>query len=83
MAWRLVPLYEEEIYLQEPPALQFKLRAGKTAFGNAAPLTVKREPSDAELSSSTYVFLGGHVHETTSTAIRDLWLDSGFEVETF
>lgn len=83
MAWRLVPLYEEEEYLQEAPGLRFRLRAGKTAFGNAAPLTVKRDPSDAELTSSTYVFLGGHVHETTNPAIRDLWLNSGFEVETF
>ncbi len=82
MAWRLVPLYEEEVYVQEAPGLQFRLRAGRTAFGEAAPLTVKREPSDAELSS-TYVFLGGHVHETTDPEIRDLWLNSGFEVETF
>lgn len=82
MAWRLVSLYEEEEYLQEGPGLRYRLRAGKTAFGPGAPLTVKREPSDAELNS-TYVFLGGHVHETTDPAIRDLWLNSGFEVEEF
>lgn len=83
MAWRLVPLYEEEEYLQEPPSLRFTLYAGKTAFGNAAPLTVKRDPSDAEITASTYVFRGGHVHETTDPAIRDLWLNSGFSVEEF
>lgn len=83
MAWRLVPLYEEEEYLIEPPALRFRQRCGKTAFGDAAPLTVKREPSDEELTSSTYVFLGGHVHETTDPAVRDLWLNSGFSVEEF
>jgi hypothetical protein len=82
MAWRLVPLYEEEEYVQEWPGLRYRTRAGKTAFGEAAPLTVQREPSDEQLSS-TYVFLGGHVHETTDTAIRDLWLASGFEVEEF
>lgn len=82
MAWRLVPLYEEEEYLLEAPSLRYRTRQGKTAFGGSAPLTVKREPSDAELSS-TYVFLGGHVHETTDPAIRDLWLDSGFSVEEF
>lgn len=83
MAWRLVPLYEEEEYLQEAPALRYRLRAGKTAFGNAAPLTVKRDPSDAEITASTYVFRGGHVHETSNPAIRDLWLNSGFSVEEF
>ncbi len=81
MAWRLVSLFEEETYVQEPPSLQFKLRAGVTAFGDAAPLATKREPSDDELTSSTYVFLGGHIHETDDPAIRDLWLASGFEVE--
>jgi hypothetical protein len=82
MGWRLVPLYEEEEYLQEAPSLRYRMRQGKTAFGEAAPLSVTREPSDAQLHS-TYVFLGGHVHETTDPAIRDLWLNSGFEVETF
>lgn len=82
MAWRLVPLYEEEEYLLEAPSLRYRTRQGKTAFGEGAPLTVKREPSDAELSS-TYVFLGGHVHETTDPAIRDLWLQSDFQVEEF
>lgn len=83
MAWRLVPLYEEEEYLLEAPSLRYRTRQGKTALGDAAPLTVLREPSDEQLTSSTYVFLGGHVHETEDPAIRDLWLDSGFEVETF
>jgi hypothetical protein len=82
MAWRLVPLYEEEEYLIAAPSLRYRQRQGKTAFGESAPLTVKREASDAELHS-TYVFLGGHVHETTDPAIRDLWLNSGFEVEEF
>lgn len=83
MAWRLVPLYEEEEYIQEYPGLRYRLHAGRTAFGDAAPLSVKRELSDEEATSSTYVFLGGHVHETEDPAIRDLWVDSGFEVEEF
>jgi len=83
MAWRLVPLYEEEEWLQEPPALRFRLRQGITAYGDAAPLETGRELSDEILTSSTYVFLGGHVHETSDPAIRDLWLNSGFSVEEF
>lgn len=82
MAWRLVPLFDEEEYLIEAPSLRVRLYPGKTAYGNSAPLSVTRDPSDAQLSS-TYVFLGGHVHETTDPAIRDLWLASGFEVEVF
>ena len=83
MAWRLVPLYVEEEHLQEPPGLRYRLRQGLTAFGNTAPLTVKQDPSDAEITASAYVFRGGHVHETNSSAIRDLWLNSGFSVEEF
>jgi hypothetical protein len=82
MAWRLVPLYEEEEYLQAPPSLRFRLYPGVTAYGEGAPLSTGRDLPD-ELLNSTYVFLGGHVHETTDPAIRDLWLASGFEVETF
>lgn len=82
MAWRLVPLYEEEEWLLAPPSLRYRTRQGRTAYGEAAPLSVTREPSDAQLSS-TYVFLGGHVHETTDPDIRDLWLNSGFQVEEF
>jgi hypothetical protein len=82
MAWRLVPLYEEEEWVQEWPGLRYRTRSGITAFGEDAPLTTQREPS-AEQLLSTYVFLGGHVHETTDPAVRDLWLDSGFEVEEF
>ncbi len=82
MAWRLVPLYETEEWVLEYPSLRYTTRQGVTAYGEGAPLSTTREPSDEQLSS-TYVFLGGHVHETTDPAIRDLWLDSGFEVETF
>jgi len=83
MAWRLVPLYEEEEHLQEVPGLRYRLRQGITAYGDAAPLSTGRELADEVVTASTYVFLGGHVHETTDTAIRDLWLDSGFSVEEF
>lgn len=83
MAWRLVPLYEEEEYLQEAPGLRYRLYAGKTAFGNTAPLTVKRDPSDEEISASNFVFRGGRVHETDDFGIALLWIASGFEVEEF
>jgi hypothetical protein len=83
MAWRLVPLFEEEEYLQEAPSLRFRLRPGVTAYGDGAPLSTGRDLSDEILTSNTYVFLGGHVHETSDPAVRDLWLDSGFEVEEF
>ncbi len=82
MAWRLVPLYEVEEHLLEAPSLRTKFYPGRTAYGEGAPLSVTRDPSDEQLNS-TYVFLGGHVHETTDVAIRDLWLNSGFEVEVF
>ncbi len=82
MAWRLVPLYEEEEWLLAAPSLRYRTRAGITAYGEGAPLSTTRDPSDEQLAS-TYVFGGGRVHETDDPAIRDLWLDSGFEVETF
>lgn len=62
-------------------ALTFSLREGLTAYGNAAPLSVKRDPSNADLEGKTYVFRGGYVHETEDPEIVQLWLDSGFEVE--
>lgn len=83
MAWRLVPLYEEEEYIQEAPSLRYRLYAGVTAFGNTAPLTVKRDPSEAEISASNFVFRGGRVHETEDFGIAFLWIASGFDVEEF
>ncbi len=79
--WRLVPLFEEEEHVLEYPSLRYRTRQGVTAYGAEAPLSTTREPSNEQLSSA-FVFLGGHVHETQDPAVRDLWLDSGFEVET-
>lgn len=84
MAWRLVDVYREVTHLaQDGTALQYKLRDGLTAYGNAAPLTVGQDVPEHIISAATYVYRGGYVHTTTSTAIRDLWLASGFTVEEF
>lgn len=58
------------------------LYEGITAYGNAAPLTLKMSPSNDELAGQTYVYRGGIDYTTTDTVIRDLWINSGFTVET-
>lgn len=79
--WQLDDIYREVILLADPTtALQYKQREGMTAYGNAAPLTVKQDPSEADLAGKTYVFRGGRIHTTTDPVIRQLWLDSGFGV---
>lgn len=79
--WQLNDVYTEVVYLAMPDtSLQYKQREGQTAYGNAAPLTVKQDPSEADLAGKTYVFRGGRIHTTTDPAIRQLWLDSGFTV---
>lgn len=81
MAWRLVPPFEEEEVIQAWPSLRITLRKGISAFGDAAPLTLQRDPSAEQEEGATYFFGGGRVHETDDPAIRQLWLDSGLEVE--
>lgn len=82
MAWRLVSLYrEDEFAIMSDTSLRIKLRAGLTAYGMAAPLTVGSDLSDQTLTGKTYVFRGGYEHVTTDPVIRQLWLDSGFSVE--
>jgi len=79
--WRLNDVYTEVTYLAQPgTSLQYKLREGATAYGNAAPLTVKADPANTDTDGKTYVFRGGRIHETTDPAVRQLWLDSGFGV---
>lgn len=79
--WQLNDIYREVVVLADyGTALQYKLRDGMTAYGNAAPLTVKQDPSETDLAGMTYVFRGGRIHQTTDPVIRQLWLDSGFGV---
>lgn len=79
--WQLDDVYREDVVLAMPgTSLQYKLREGMTAYGNAAPLTVKQDPSNGDLDGKTYIFRGGRIHTTTDPAIRQLWLDSGFGV---
>lgn len=83
MTFRLVDIYREVTHLaQAETSLQFKVRDGLTAYGNAAPLTVGQDVPEHVLNGVTYVYRGGYVHTTEDTAIRDLWLASGFDVET-
>lgn len=82
MTYRLVDIYREVTHLAEDyTSLQYRLRDGLTAYGNAAPLTVGQDVPLHVLEGVTYVFRGGYIHETEDTAIRDLWLASGFDVE--
>lgn len=78
---RLKDLYLTTPYPLAGDAQAYVLREGLTAYGNAAPLTVKRDPSNADLAGKTYVFRGGYVHETTDPVVIQVWIDSGFEVE--
>ncbi len=78
---RLKDLYISTPYPLAGDAQSFTLREGLTAYGNAAPLSVKRDPSNADLEGKTYVFRGGYIHESEDPVVIQLWLDSGFEVE--
>jgi hypothetical protein len=79
----LVSLYREDEYvIAEGTSLRMRVHAGLTAYGNAAPLSVGADISDLIDAASTYVFRGGYEHYTDDPAIRQLWLDSGFDVET-
>lgn len=79
--YRLEPIYVEVVHIaSRGTELEYKLREGVTAYGNAAPLSTKRDPSNNDLAGKTYVFRGGREHTTTDPAIRQLWLDSGFSV---
>lgn len=81
MAWQLVPPYiEVEYALKSGTSLRARMREGLTAYGDSAPLTTAQQPSQEILDSVTYVFLGGYEYITDDPVIRDLWLDSGFEV---
>lgn len=80
--YRLGDLYREVTYLaKDRTSLQYKHRDGLTAYGNAAPLTVGQDVPEHILRDVTYVYRGGYVHLTESEEIRQLWLDSGFDVE--
>jgi hypothetical protein len=78
---RLKDLYISTPYPLAGDAQSYVLREGLTAYGNAAPLAVKRDPSNRDLEGKTYVFRGGYVHESDDPAVIQMWLDSGFEVE--
>jgi hypothetical protein len=78
---RLQDLYLETPYPLAGEAQSYVLREGLTAYGNAAPLAVKRDPSNRDLEGKTYVFRGGYIHESEDPVVIQLWLDSGFEVE--
>lgn len=78
---RLRDLYLTVPYPMAGDAQAYVLREGITAYGNAAPLSVKRDPSNQDLDGKTYVFRGGYVHETEDPTVIQLWLDSGFEVD--
>lgn len=81
--YRLTDVYREVTYIQQPgTSLQYKLRDGLTAYGDAAPLTVGQDVPLHLTDGKTYVFRGGYVHETTSEEVKNVWLASGFEVET-
>jgi hypothetical protein len=78
---RLKDLYVAVPHRLAGDAQSYILRDGLTAYGNGAPLSVKRDPSNKDLEGKTYVFRGGYVHETTDPTVIQLWIDSGFEVE--
>lgn len=81
MAWELVlPYIEVEYLLQPGTSLRTKMREGLTAWGDSAPLETGQHPSEQITSAATYVFYGGYRYVTEDPDIRDLWLDSGFEV---
>lgn len=83
--WLLDPnqeaLVERESY-QIFMSAAFSVYTGKTAFGNAAPLTIKRDPSNEDLAGKTYVFRGGVYNYTSDPTVRQVWLDSGLSVIT-
>lgn len=78
---RLKDLYLTTAYPLAGDAQAYVMREGLTAYGNAAPLSVKRDPSNRDLDGKTYVFRGGYVHESDDPVVIQVWLDSGFEVE--
>lgn len=78
---RLRDLYLTVPHRHAGDAQAYVLREGVTAYGNAAPLSVKRDPSNKDLDGKTYVFRGGYIHESEDPTVIQLWIDSGFEVE--
>lgn len=78
---RLKDVYRIVSYPLAGDAQAYSMREGLTAYGNAAPLTVKGAPSNRDLDGKTYVFRGGYVHESEDPTVIQLWIDSGFEVE--
>lgn len=78
---RLLGLYRSVPYPLAGQAQSYTMREGITAYGNAAPLAVKQNPSNRDLDGKTYVFRGGYEHESEDPTVIQVWLDSGFEVE--
>jgi hypothetical protein len=81
MAWQLVPPYiEVEYLLQKGTSLRARMREALTMWGDSAPLSTGQHPSREVTDEATYVFYGGYEYITEDEDIRDLWLDSGFDV---
>lgn len=77
--WELViPLVTEQHPWRR--SLTAPLPEGETVYGTDAGLVSKRQPRNADLEGATRVYWAGHVHRTQDVVERDLWVDSGFEV---
>lgn len=78
--WRLVAPEQVEshpIYR----LLRFSVRTPYTVFGDDDGLHTTIDGDTVIPDGTKYVWLGGHINATLDTAIRDLWLANGFQVE--
>lgn len=54
---------------------------GLTVYGDDSGLATIENPKAEQISSSKYVWQGGHDNITSDQAIRDLWMAHGYQVE--
>jgi len=78
-AWRLVApiLYERMV----ERGIRIPRRTALTVFGDDVLLIARETPSNGDLAGKPHVFYGGYEYITFDAILKDLWVNSGFEVE--
>lgn len=84
MAWELVTPIRYDKYPVDLDdwnhPLEVSTPTGLSVIGSGSVLRTQETPSAAEVAEADWYWTGGHRHVTEDPAIRDLWLDNGYEV---